>query len=154
MNLKEKIASNLRKALKTGDRRTVSVLRMINARILEREIELRRQKGRDYQLKNEEVMGLISAYAKQRLQSIESYRKGRREDLVKQEQAEFQILQEYLPAQLSQEAVEVLVDEAISETGASGPKDIGLVMKSVMPKVKGAIDGKVVNQIVQRKLTH
>jgi uncharacterized protein YqeY len=143
----------MRSALKSGDRHTVSVLRMVKAKILEREVELRSKKGRDYQLNDEETVEVISSYAKQRRQSIESYRQAGREDLAAQEQSELNILQHYLPKQLSEEEIEALVDQVISQTGASGPRDMGAVMKALMPQVKGAADGRMVNEIVRRRLT-
>ncbi len=152
MSLTERISSEIKTALKSGDHNTVSVLRMVRAKILEKEVELRTQKGRDYQLNDEETVGVILSYAKQRRQSIDSYRQGGRDDLVAQEEAELLVLQRYLPKPLSEEELEELVDQAISETGASGPQDIGMVMKALMPKVKGAADGKLVSEMVRRKL--
>ena len=152
MSLKERISSEITTAMKSGDRNTVSVLRMVKAKILEKEVELRSKKGRDYQLNDEEAIGVILTYAKQRRQSIDSYREGGRDDLAAQEETELLILQQYLPKQLSEEEVEAMVDEAISETGASGPQDMGTVMKALMPKVKGAVDGKLLSEMVQRKL--
>ena len=153
MSLKERIASEIKTAMKSGDQTTVGVLRMVNAKILEKEVELRSKKGRDYQLDDDETLGVILTYAKQRRQSIDSYREGGRDDLVAQEEAELAILQQYLPEQLSEEDLEKLIDEAISETGASGPQDMGTVMGALMPKVKGSVDGKVVSEAVRRKLT-
>ena len=153
MSLKERISSEIKTAMKSGDRNTVSVLRMVNAKILEKEVELRSKKGRDYQLNDEEAIGVILTYAKQRRQSIDSYREGGRDDLAAQEESELLILQQYLPKQLSEEEVEAMVEQAISETGANGPQDMGRVMKALMPKVKGAVDGKLLSEMVQRKLT-
>jgi len=152
MSLKERISSEIKTAMKSGDRNTVGVLRMVKAKILEKEVELRSKKGRDYQLNDEEAIGVILTYAKQRRQSIDSYREGGREDLAAQEETELLILQQYLPKQLSEEEVEAMVEQAISETGANGPQDIGTVMKALMPKVKGAVDGKLLSEMVQRKL--
>jgi len=152
MSLKERISSEIKTAMKSGDRNTVSVLRMVKAKILEKEVALRSKKGRDYQLNDEEAVGVILTYAKQRRQSIDSYREGGRDDLAAQEESELLILQQYLPKQLSEEEVEAMVEQAISETGASGPQDMGTVMKALMPKVKGAVDGKLLSEMVQRKL--
>jgi uncharacterized protein YqeY len=126
---------------------------MVSSQILEREVELRTKQGRDYQLSDEETLSVLASYAKQRRQSIQSYREGGREDLAAQEESELAILQDYLPQQLSDEALETLVDEAIAEIGASSLKDMGLVMRAVMPKVKGAADGSTVNQLVKSKLS-
>ena len=95
----------------------------------------------------------MASLIKQRRDSIEQFLKGGRKDLAEKEAAEIVTLEAYLPAPLDQAALERLVDEAIAETGASGAKDLGRVMKAVMPKLVGqSVDGKVVNEIVRRKL--
>jgi uncharacterized protein YqeY len=152
MNLKERIAADTREAMKARNTIVVSVLRMLSAKVLEKEVELRSSKGRDYQLNDEETVAVISAYAKQRRQSIESYRKAGRDDLVMKEKEELEILQKYLPSQLSEKEIEHVVEEAIKETGATGPKDMGQVMRAVMPKLRGAADGATVNSMVRQKL--
>jgi len=153
MTLKERIAVDLKSAMKAADRTRVGVLRMLNAQILDREVDLRTKQGRDYQLSDGETLEVISTYAKQRRQSIESYRGGGREDLATQEEAELEILHDYLPKQLSETEIEALVEKAVNETGAAGPKDMGTVMKVLMPDVKGVADGKLVSEIVRRKLS-
>ncbi len=126
---------------------------MVKARILEKEVEFRSSKGRDYSLDDEETTGVVSTYAKQRRQSIDSYRQAEREDLAVQEEKELEILQAYLPKQLSEIEIEALVEEAIQEAGASSPGDMGNVMRVLMPRLKGAADGKVVNNMVRQKLS-
>lgn len=153
MSLKARIVSDVNQALKAGDRTKVSVLRMVKAKILEKEVELRSSKGRDYSLNDEETTSAITTYAKQRRQSIDSYRQAEREDLAAQEEKELEILQEYLPKQLSENEIETLVEEAIKEAGASNPGDMGNVMRVLMPRLKGAADGKLVNSIVRKKLS-
>ena len=152
MSLKEQISADIIKSLKAGKKDVVSVLRMLKARILDREVELRTGKGRDYQLSNEEVIEVMTSYAKQRKQSIESYRYGGREDLVKNEENELEILKSYLPEQLSRDELERIVEESIAESGVQSVKDLGQVMRILMPKIKGAADGKLVNSIVREKL--
>jgi uncharacterized protein YqeY len=152
MSLKARITSDIKQALKAGDRTKVSVLRMVKARILEKEVELRSSKGRDYSLSDEETTGVIATYAKQRKQSIEAYRQAEREDLANQEQKELKILQDYLPKQISEGEIEALVEDAIQETGASSLSDMGKVMRILMPRLKGAADGKLVNAMVRQKL--
>jgi uncharacterized protein YqeY len=154
MNLKERITADTKQAMKARDHKIVSVLRMVSAKILEKEVELRRSKGRDYQLNDEETLGVIAAYAKQRHQSIDSYAEAGRDDLVAQEESELEILQRYLPRQLTEEEIATLVEETIRETGATGLEAMGRVMKAVMPKLKGAADGKTVNTIVKQKLSN
>lgn len=152
MSLKEKISSDAITALRQKDKVTLNILRMVKSKILELEVKLRTKKGRDYQLSDEETLGVITSYAKQRKQSIDSYTEAGRQDLADQEKNELEILNQYLPKQLSREEVEKLVDEALAETGASSMQDIGKVMKALMPKLKGAADGKTVNELVRSKL--
>ncbi len=153
MSLKERISSEIKTAMKSGDRNTVSVLRMVNAKILEKEVALRSKKGRDYQLNDEEAVGVILTYAKQRRQSIDSYRVGGRDDLAVQEESELLILQQYLPKQLSEEEVEGMVEQAISETGASGPQDMGKVMGMATKALGGKADGKTISVMVKTLLS-
>lgn len=154
MSLKDKINGDLRAGMKARDERLCSVLRMLKAQILEAEVQLRAKRGRDYQLDDSEVTEVVSRYAKQRSQSIEAYEAGGRSDLVEQEQAELEILKQYLPPPLTEEEIEAMVVEAIRESGASSMKDLGSVMKFVMPRLKGAADGNKVRQIVQLHLGH
>lgn len=152
MSIKDRLTSDLKSAMKSGNRERVSVLRMVRAKIIEAEVNLRAKKGRDYELNDTETVEVIAGYAKQQRQSIESYRQADREDLVKKEAAELTILQEYLPRQLAEDEVARLATEAITEAGASSLKDLGAVMKILMPRIRGAADGKVVNQIVRNLL--
>lgn len=152
MTIYERILADMKKAMKGQEKQRLGVLRMLKAKILEKEVELRGKHGLDYHLNDQEAIDVLSAYAKQRRQSIQSYREANREDLASREEAELAVVQEYLPRQLTEEAIERLVEEAIAESGATGIKDLGLVMKVLMPKVKGAADGKLVNEIVRRKL--
>ncbi|NIM02348.1 MAG: GatB/YqeY domain-containing protein [Acidobacteria bacterium] len=152
MALRQRIEDDLKTALKSGDKRRLSCLRMVKSKVQEKQVELRAKKGADAQLSDEDVQAVVSAYAKQRRDSIESYEQGGREDLAAAERAELEILTTYLPQQLSEDDVAAIVDEAVKESGASQPKDMGAVMKLVMPKVKGRADGKLVNRLVQSRL--
>jgi uncharacterized protein YqeY len=152
MPIQERITDQLKAAMKAGDKVHLGVLRMVRSRIQEKEVERRAKEGRDYKLTEEEVVQVIAAYAKQRRDSISSYREGGREDLAAREEAELALLQEYLPRQLSPEEISDIVQEAIAECNASSPKEMGAVMQKVMPRVKGAADGKVVNRIVRELL--
>ena len=152
MSLKEKISSDAIIALKQKDKLTLNVLRMVKSKILELEVNLRTKKGRDYQLSDEETLGVITSYAKQRKQSIDSFTEAGRQDLADQEKNELRILNQYLPKQLSREEIEKLIETSIAETGASSLLDIGKVMKALMPKLKGSADGKTVNELVRSKL--
>ena len=98
------------------------------------------------------VLQLLSTMVKQRNESITQFRQGGRDDLAKKEEAEIAILQEYLPTQLSEAVIKDIIAQAISESAAASPKDMGKVMKIVAPKTTGLADGKVVSQLVQQML--
>ncbi len=150
--MKDRINQDLRLAIKARDNLRRDVLRMLKARILESEVALRKKKGRNYELSSEEVQQVVVGYSKQRKQSIESYQQAGRQDLVEKEMAEMRILEDYLPELLSREEIEALVTKVIRETQATGPSDLGRVMKTVMGRLQGPTDGKLVNQMVREKL--
>ncbi len=152
MSLRQRIEDDIRTALKAGDKQRLSCLRMVKSKVQEKHVELRGTEGREAELSDEDVTNVVSAYAKQRRDSIESYEQGGRKDLAANERAELEILTAYLPQQMSEDEVSAIVDDAVRESGASEPKDMGAVMKLVMPKVKGRADGKLVNRIVQSRL--
>ncbi len=145
MSLKEKLANDMKEAMKAREagKERLSVIRLVRGAIRQIEIDQR------VELDDEGVLAVISKEVKQRRDSIEEFRKGGREDLVAQNEADVAILMEYLPAQLSEAEVKALVDEAVAALGAKDPKDMGKVMKELMPKVKGKADGKLVNQLVK-----
>ena len=152
MSLRQRIEDDIRTALKAGDKQRLSCLRMVKSKVQEKQVELRGTEGREAELSDDDVTNVVSAYAKQRRDSIESYEQGGRKDLAANERAELEILTAYLPQQMSEDEVSAIVDDAVRESGASEPKDMGAVMKLVMPKVKGRADGKLVNRIVQSRL--
>jgi len=152
MSLRQRIEDDLKTALKAGDKQRLSCLRMVKSKVQEKQVELRGKQGPEAKLSDDDVTSVVTAYAKQRRDSIESFEQGGREDLAAKERAELEILGAYLPQQMSEDEVAVIVDEAVRESGASEPKDMGAVMKLVMPKVKGRADGKLVNRIVQSRL--
>lgn len=152
MSIKQQLNSDLTKALKARDAARVACLRMLKSKILEREVALRGEKGKDYQLEDADAQQVISTYAKQRRDSIDSFREAGREELAVKEEAELAIVAAYLPRQLDRQAIEAIVDEAIEESGATSPREMGQVMKLVMPRVKGVADGKLVNTVVREKL--
>ena len=152
MSLKQRIEDDLKTALKAGEKQRLSCLRMVKAKVQEKQVELRGKQGPEAKLSDHDVTNVVSAYAKQRRDSIESYEQAGREDLAANERAELEILAAYLPQQMSEGDVAAIVDEAVRESGASEPKDMGAVMKLVMPKIKGRADGKLVNRIVQSRL--
>lgn len=152
MSLRQRIEDDIKEAMRAKDRTRSNVLRMIKAKMQEAEVKLRSSEGRDVQLDDEAATAVIAAYGKQRRESIESYRKGGREDLATGEEAELAIVQAYLPEQMDEEAVRAAVRDAIAQVGATSPRDMGNVMKAVMPMLRGAADGKVVNRLVRELL--
>ncbi|MBD3867982.1 MAG: GatB/YqeY domain-containing protein [Acidobacteria bacterium] len=149
MSVKDKILDQIKTAMKARDQLRLDTLRMVKAKIQEKEVELRGKKGRDHVLEEEDIQQVLTTSAKQRRDSIESFRAGGREELAAKEEKELAIIQEFLPQQLSDEELQRLVKEAVEETGAKSPKDMGMVMKAVMPKVKGQADGKRINAVVR-----
>jgi uncharacterized protein YqeY len=109
------------------------------------------QKARD-EITDELVIDALTKAKKSRQESVEQYRAGEREDLAQKEEAEIAIIDQYMPAALSADELAAIVDEAVAEAGAQSPKEMGKVMKIVMPKVKGRADGKQVNQLVMERL--
>jgi uncharacterized protein YqeY len=152
MSIKQSILDDMKAALKSGDKQRLGVLRMLKAKITDAEVELRAEKGLDYQLDDEAAIQVLTRYAKQRRDSIESFKEVGREDAAAAEEAELAVVQEYLPRQLGPEEVRRIVKETVAEVGATSKRDLGKVMKAVMPKIKGAADGKVVNQLVRELL--
>ena len=149
MSLKEKILSDLKEAMKTGDSGKRDVLRLLDSAIKNAEIE---KKKKEDGLSDEETQEVISRAIKQRRDSVEQYKSGGRNDLAQKEQAEIEILSDYLPEQLSEEEVKKVVKEAISQTGARSKADMGKVMGQAMGRLKGQADGNLVKSIVESEL--
>jgi uncharacterized protein len=148
MNLAQQIETDLKTAMKARDTESVGTLRMILAAIK----NLRAEAGHGDEVTDEEMTTLLSREAKRRSEAAEAYDEAGRDELAAKERSELAVIQRYLPDQLGDDEVRGLVDEAIAETGASGPSDFGKVMGAVMPKVKGRADGKQVNAIVRERL--
>jgi uncharacterized protein YqeY len=147
MTLNEKIGAEITAAMKAKDAQRLSALRMLKAAVMNKGVD----KGRD--LDDSEVLQVVSSLVKQRRDSVEQFQKAGRQDLVDKETAELAILQDYLPPAASQEEIDAAVAAAIAETGAGSVKDIGKVMKAVMPRLVGKnADGKAVNEAVRRTL--
>ncbi len=145
MSILERIDSDLKVAMKSSEKIRVSTLRMVKASLKNLEIE----KG---ELSDDDVIGVLSTQAKQRRESISEFEKGGRQDLVDLERAELAVILGYLPEQLSEEELTGIIQETIRETGASSLKDMGRLMKSLMPRVKGRADGRLVSQKVKELL--
>lgn len=147
MELKAQLTEDLKSALRSGDKLRTSVIRLLTALIKNREVDKRGP------LTDAEVIQAVSASCKQRQEAIEQYRQGGRQDLVDKETAELAILQSYLPTALSPDELQTLVQEAIRDSQAASPREMGKVMALLMPKVTGRADGKVVSALVREMLT-
>lgn len=146
MSILKKIDDDLIKALKGGEKEKATVLRGLKSDFKYKQIE----KGKD--LTEDDLIEVLSGVAKKIKDSIEQYGKGGREDLVEKETRELEILQAYLPQQLGEDELRLLVEETIKETGAETPQQMGLVMKSLVPKIKGKADGKLASKLVTELL--
>lgn len=147
MSLADSISTDIAAAMKAKDPARLSALRMLKAAVMNKSVE----KGRD--LEDPEVLQVVASLVKQRRESIEQFASAGRTDLVDKETAELSVLNQYLPPAASHEEIEAAVAAAIAETGAASPKDMGKVMKAVMPKLAGKnADGRAVNEIVRRQL--
>jgi uncharacterized protein YqeY len=145
--LRDQVNADMTSAMKAKDPGRLSALRMLKAAIMNKGVE----KGRD--LDDAEVLQVVSALVKQRRDSIEQFSKHGRTDLVDKETAEVAVLEHYLPPAATAGEIDAAVDAAIAETGATSPKDMGKVMKAVMPRLAGKnADGRAVNDSVRRKL--
>ena len=150
MNLKERIQSDLKEALKKKDALKCSVLRMLLAVIHNVEIQ---KKKKEEGLEESEIIEIVSGEVKKRKEAIREYKKGGREELAEKEKKEVEILMEYLPEQIGEDEIKKLVQEAIAKTGATSPAGIGQVMGVLMPKLKGKAEGSVVSKIIQEELS-
>jgi len=147
MTLNDKIGAEITTAMKAKDATRLSALRMLKAAVMNKGVE----KHRD--LDDAEILQVVASLVKQRRDSVEQFEKAGRTDLVAKESAEIAILQEYLPPAASQDDIDAAVAAAIAESGATSVKDMGKVMKAVMPKLAGKnADGKAVNEAVRRAL--
>jgi uncharacterized protein len=146
MTLSDRIESAMRDAMRARDEQRTQTLRMAMAAAHNQKIA----RGRD--LTDEEVVEVLSRQLKQRRESIAMYRDAGRDERAAAEEAEAAILQEFLPRQLGEDEIEALAREAIAETGAAGPGDVGRVMGRLAPRTKGRADGRLVSEVVRRLL--
>jgi hypothetical protein len=147
MSIQAEISAALKDAMREKNEAKLTSLRSVLTAIKNREKEVRRS------LEDPEVISLISSQIKQRKESIDYYRKAGREDLVKAEESEMQILQAYMPEELSADEMSQALDQVISEVGAVSMKDMGKVMKAAMAKLAGRADGRAINEMVKKKLS-
>ena len=146
MSLKDKLALDLKQAMKDKDTIRKNVVQLIRSGVLQIE------KDKQITLDDEGVLEVIAKQLKQRRDSMSDYEKSGREDLINQLKTEIDLLMEYLPRQLTAEELEVIVKDAVEKTGASSIKDMGKIMAAVMPQTKGRADGKAINEIARRLL--
>jgi uncharacterized protein YqeY len=147
MVLRDKINGDIAAAMKARETTRLSALRMLKAAVMNKGIE------KSHDLDDAEVLQVVSSLVKQRRDSIEQFSKAGRNDLVEKETAEIKVLDEYLPPAASAAEIDAAVAEAIAETGVTSVKDMGKVMKAVMPRLAGKnADGRAVNEAVRRKL--
>jgi len=146
MGLHETLNSDMKDALRAQESLRLMTIRQLRGAIKNKEIELGRS------LVDDEILGVITTQVKQRREAAQMYRDNQRDELATKEEAELAVLQAYLPAQLDEAALRVLITEIISSVGADSPRDMGKVMGPVMAKTRGCADGKLVNQLVKELL--
>ncbi|MCX8110116.1 MAG: GatB/YqeY domain-containing protein [Syntrophorhabdaceae bacterium] len=147
MEFRSKIEQGLKDAIKNKDNIKVSTYRMLLAAIKNKEVEKIRP------LTEEEFFSIVRSSIKQRLESIEGFKKGNRQDLIEKEEKELEHLKELLPASLSEEQLVKEIDEAIVSLEVTGKKDMGKVIKFLLGKYPGRIDGKVLSELVLKRLS-
>jgi uncharacterized protein YqeY len=147
MSLQEQISAALKDAMRARDEVKMATLRLVLTAIKNREKEARSL------LEDQEVISVIITQIKQRREAIEQYQKAGREDLAQREESELQILQGYMPEQVSEEEISNTLDEIIAEVGAVSMKDMGKVMKAAMAKLAGKAEGGAINAMVKEKLS-
>lgn len=143
----ERILVDLKEAMRNKETQRLQVLRSLKSKILEKEISER--KGGDVSLSDEQIQEVLIKAAKQRKDSISQYEEAGRNDLAETEKNELVIIESYLPEMLSEDEIRELVKDAIEKTGAETQSDMGKVMGTIMPQVKGKADGSLVNRIVR-----
>lgn len=147
MSLRDRLQDDLKDAMRKGDKLRLSVIRLIKAGITNHEI------AKGHTLDDSEVLEIIAKELKQRHDTLPDYERAGRSDILERLHQEMDVIREYLPEQLSEEALRQIVADAKAETGASTPKEMGRLMGAVMPKVKGRADGNLVNRLVREALS-
>lgn len=147
MSLEERLLQEMKEAMKSSDKLRLSTIRMIRSTLKNEEIEIRKP------LDDGEIQKVIQGMVRKGEESLEQFKVGGRMDLVEKEGKEIEILKSYLPQAMTREEILKVIDEAIQETQSTSAKDMGKVMKSVIPKLQGKADGKLVNQLVKERLS-
>ena len=146
MALREQLSEEMKNAMKAKDELRLSTIRMVRSAVKNKDIDLKRE------LNDQEIVEVIATLVKQRRESIRMFGEAGRTDLVAKEEQELAVLLQFLPQQLGRDEVAALVEKIIVECGAQGGKDMGRVMKALMPHVSGRADGKMVSDVVREKL--
>ncbi|EEA84300.1 MULTISPECIES: GatB/YqeY domain-containing protein [Peptacetobacter] len=146
MTLKQKLQEDLKTSMKNKDTLRKSVITLIRSSIKQVEVDKR------IELNDDDIIDIISKQLKQRNDSLEQFLDAGREDLVEETRSEIEVLKEYLPQQLSEEELNEIVKQTISEVGATSMKDMGKIMSVIKPKTKGRADGKLINKLVKENL--
>ena len=146
MTMKTRLEDDLKQAMRSRDAARRDVIRYLRSEIRNQEIKVQED------LDDDGVVQVLSRQAQQRRDSIEAFTEANRTDLVEKEQAELEIIMEYMPQQMTSDEIASLVQEVVAEVGASGPGDMGKVMSQIMPKVRGRAEGREVSSIVMETL--
>ena len=146
MSLKEKLQEDLKSSMKNKDTIKKSVVTLIRSAIKQHEVDNR------VELADDAIIDIISKQLKQRKDSLAEFEKANRDDLVEETKSEIQVLEGYLPQQLSEEELEKIVIETIAEVGATSMKDMGKIMATIKPKTAGRADGRKINELVKKNL--
>ena len=147
MGIKKQLTEDMKSAAKEKDKARLSTIRLALAAVQNKEKELRKE------LSEQEIILVLSGLIKKGKESIEQFKAGQRADLVDKEEKEIEILQDFLPQQLTPEELEGEISKAVEEAEASAPQDMGKVMKILMPRIAGRAEGKVVNELVRKRLS-
>lgn len=146
MTLKQRLTDDMKAAMKGGDKDTLGVIRLVNAAIKQKEVDER------VELDDAAVVAVLDKMVKQRRDSVSQYEAAGRADLADIERAEIAVIERYLPAKMDEAGILAAIDAAISETGASGPADMGKLMGALKPKLAGQADMGQVSALVKRRL--
>ena len=152
MSLKQRLTDDMKAAMKSGDKDSLGVIRLVNAAIKQKEVD-ERALGKHEQLDDTQVIAVLDKMVKQRKDSVDQYEKAGREDLAAVERAEIGVIGRYLPAKLGEAEILAAIDAAIGETGASGPADMGKLMAALKPRLAGQADMGRVSTLVKQKLS-
>ena len=146
-DLKQRIMDDMKSCMREGDKQTLGTIRLILSAIKQQEVDSRKE------LEDGDVLAILDKMAKQRRESIEQFEKAGRDDLASKEKDELKVIQTYLPAQLSDEEIASIIDEAIQTTGAESMKDMGKIMGIIKPKMQGRADMSAVSALIKSRLS-